>query len=55
MNGKEFGTKTSWPIPGIIRAFFSGVTEESHEMSDEWEGIWNEDVVAYSRYYPGIF
>jgi len=25
------------------------------KMSDEWEGIWNEDVVAYSRYYPGIF
>jgi hypothetical protein len=24
------------------------------KMGDEWEEIWNEDVVAYSSYYPGI-
>jgi hypothetical protein len=24
-------------------------------MMDEWEGIWKEAAVAYSRYYRGIF
>jgi len=42
MNGKEFGTKTSWPIPGIIRAFFCRVTEESYEIFSEerWWPCW---------------